>query len=153
MIFDEIPPALWATSGFGLACQHLSLQLLHPILSVLEEGFSPPPPSPPGLKPVRSRGPVLTYIQLIRHPGHHHFFIFFQHHFILIFTWFWLPTWRKNPLKIDQKSIRILINFRYRFLIDFGSLLAPKLDPFFDTLGSKIALGRRSTSKTSISTE
>ena len=26
-----VPPALWATGGFGLACQHPSLQLLHPM--------------------------------------------------------------------------------------------------------------------------
>ena len=49
----QIPPALWATGGFGFCA---NIQLLHPILTVLEEGFSPPPPSSPGLWTVVSRG-------------------------------------------------------------------------------------------------
>ena len=46
----KIPPALWATGGFGLAWQYLSLQLLHPLLpTVLEEGFTAPPTCSIGL--------------------------------------------------------------------------------------------------------
>ena len=40
-----------------------------------------------------------------------------------------------------------------RILIDLGSLLAPKLGPFWDLFGSKIALGRLSASKTLMCTK
>ena len=85
VIIFKIPPALWATGGFGLACQHTSLQLLHPILrSVLEEGFSPPPTSSPGLWTAVSRGAVTTYIRFFRHPDHYHFFVIFPIPFVSI---------------------------------------------------------------------
>ena len=47
----------------------------------------------------------------------------FQHYLISIFTRFCLPTWSKNPSKIDRKSIPRAIwktsNFLHRFFIDF----------------------------------
>ena len=73
-----IPPALWATGGFGLAWQHPSLQLLPPMLSILEEGFTPPPTSSPGLKTVVPNPFVTNFLQFCSHPGHHHFFIIFS---------------------------------------------------------------------------
>ena len=84
-------------------------QLLHPILlPVLEEGFSPPPTSSPGVWTGRSRAGVTTYIQFFRHPGHHHFFIIFPTPFYIDFCSILAPNLVpksfQNPLKIDPKS-------------------------------------------------
>ena len=74
--------------------------LLHPILcTVLEEGFSPPPPSSPGLWTVVSIGVVATYIRFFRHPGHHHFFIIFS-------TPFYIDFYSILPPNLEQKSIQ-----------------------------------------------
>ena len=85
-------------------------QLLHPmLLTVLEEGFSPPPTSSPGVWTGRSRAPVTTYIQFFRHPGHHHFFIIFPTPFYIDFCSILAPNLVpksfQNPLKIDPKSV------------------------------------------------
>ena len=79
----------------------------HPSKS-LEEGFSPPPTSSPGLWTGVSRGPVTTYIRFCRHPGHHHFFIIFATPFYIDFCSMlapkFVPKSLQNPLKIDPKS-------------------------------------------------
>ena len=94
-----------STGGFGLACQHSSLQLLYPILcTVLEEGFSPPPTSSPGLKTVVPNVPVATNIQLFRHSGHHRFFIIFSTRFYVDFGSILDPTWNQNRSKIGPKT-------------------------------------------------
>ena len=102
-----IPPALWASGGFGLACQHPSPNSFIQCF-LLEEGFSPPPTSSPGLWTGRSRGLVTTYIQFFRHPGHHHFFIIFPTPFYIdscsILAPNLLPKSLQNPVKIDFKS-------------------------------------------------
>ena len=64
-VYIKIPPALWATGGFGLEWRHPSLQLLHPMLSILEEGFTPPPTSSPGLKTVVPNSLGALYIQFL----------------------------------------------------------------------------------------
>ena len=87
--------------GFGLAWQHPSLQLLYPMLCTMEEGFTPPPTSSPGLKTAGPNAAVATYIQLFRHSGHHRFFIIFQHVFMLTLVQFWTQL----GSKIAQKSI------------------------------------------------
>ena len=106
-IFEIQKPQFWSnpTSPLGIrwfrTCVPASIpQLLHPmLLTVLEEGFSPPPTSSPGLWTGWSRAVVTTYIQYLRHSGHHLFF----HHF-------------SNPLL-------------YRFLLHFGSQLGTNIAP------------------------
>ena len=134
----KIPPALWATGGFGLACQHPSLQLLHPMplycinpsnsytqsfVLYWRRGLALLPPPPWGLESRLfsvSWAPRchLSAIQAIII-----FSSFFQHHFMSIFTRIWPPTWSKNPSKIYQKSIPRATwktsNFLHRFFIDF----------------------------------
>ena len=101
--------------------------LLHPILcTVLEEGFSPPPPSSPGLWTVVSIGVVATYIRLFRHPGHHHFCIIFSTPFYIDFYSISAPNLEqksiKNRSKIDSKSdlenIQLFTSIFHRFLMD-----------------------------------
>ena len=49
---------------------------IHPsnsFIQFLEEGFTPPPTSSPGLKIVVPNAAVASYIQLFRHPGYNHF--------------------------------------------------------------------------------
>ena len=107
-----------------LACQHPSLQLFHPILrTVLEEGFSPPPTSSPGLKtvvPNRMSPPISDFFAILVIII---FSSFFQYHFTSILAPFWTPTWTQNRSKIHQKSIPRAIwktsNFFHRFLIEF----------------------------------
>ena len=113
----SIPPT--PTSNAFVLYQ--SLQLLHPILcTVLEEGFSPPPPSSPGLWTVVSRGVVATYIRLFRHPGHHHFFIIFS-------TPFYIDFYSISTPNLEKKSIKNRSQERLgklpTFCIDFSSNL------------------------------
>ena len=76
--------------------------------TVLEEGFNPPPTSSPGLWTGRPRAAITTYIQYVRHPGHHHFFIIFPTPFYLdvrsILAPNLAPKSLQNQLKIDLKS-------------------------------------------------
>ena len=93
---------------------------------VLEEGFSPPPTSSPGLWTVVSRGVVATYIRLFRHPGHHHFFIIFSTPFHIDFHSILTPNLEGKPIKnrskIDPKSdlenFQLFTSIYYRFLMD-----------------------------------
>ena len=95
-----VPVSIPPTPTSNAFVLYQSLQLLHPILcTVLEEGFSPPPPSSPGLWTVVSIGVVATYIRLFRHPGHHHFFIIFSTPFYIDFYSILNPN-------LEQKSIR-----------------------------------------------
>ena len=119
----SIPPT--PTSNAFVLYQ--SLQLLHPILcTVLEEGFSPPPPSSPGLKTMVPDSLVATYIRFFRHPSHHHFSINFSTPFYIDFYSILTPNLEQKPTqnrsKIDPKSD--LENFQlftlnfHRFWID-----------------------------------
>ena len=78
------------------------------LYTVLEEGFSPPPTSSPGLKTVVPNALVATYIRFFRHPGHHHFFIIFPTPFYIDSCSILAPNLRpkslQNPLKLDLKS-------------------------------------------------
>ena len=63
----------------------------------------------PGLWTVRSHAFITTYIQLFRHPGHHHFFIIFPTPFYIDFCSILAPNLVpksfQNLLKIDPKSV------------------------------------------------
>jgi hypothetical protein len=70
----------------------------------MEEGFTPPPTSSPGLKTAPPNTAVATYIQLFRHSGHHRFFIIFSTRFYVDFGSILDPTWKQNRSKIDPKT-------------------------------------------------
>ena len=78
------------------------------LLTVLEEGFSPPPTSSPGFWTGVAHAAITTYIQFVRHPGHHHFFIIFPTPFYIDFCSILAPNLApkslQNLLKIDFKS-------------------------------------------------
>ena len=98
------------------------------LCTVLEEGFSPPPTSSPGLKTVVPNPIVATYIRFFRHPGHHHFFIIFSIPFYVDFGSILDPNLDpkspQNPLKINPKSdlenIQLFSPIFDRILMDFG---------------------------------
>ena len=99
----------------------------HPSKS-LEEGFSPPPTSSPGLWTGRPRAAVTTYIRFCRHPGHHHFFIIFPTPFCIDFGSILAPNLAQkllqNPLKIDPKSdlknFQLLSSIFLRIFLDLA---------------------------------
>ena len=96
--------------------------------TVLEEGFSPPPTSSPGLKTVVPNAAVATYIRFFRHPGHHHFFSIFPTPFYIDFCSILapnlVPKLIQNAIKIDPKSdlenIQLFSQIFNRILVDFG---------------------------------
>ena len=101
-IFFEFNPTSPLGDRWFRPCVSTSIpQLLHPILyTVLEEGFSPPPTSSPGLWTGVVFALVTTYIQFFAILAIIIFSSFFKPPFISIFAPFWLPTWCPNRSKI-----------------------------------------------------